>query len=98
LATSISEEILFRGFFFSRLLTQTKKVWYSVIVSTLLFMAFHIPVLVTSLNLQGTSLVLFFWTTMVIGIVNSIFYYTSESLVTPVLVHLFWNVTATLFL
>lgn len=98
LATAFTEELLSRGFLFSRLYEQTKKVWYAVIVSTLMFMAFHIPILATSLKFQGPTLILFFWTTLSLGIINSIFYFQTRSLVIPILVHLFWNLTVALLL
>ncbi len=97
-ATAFTEELLSRGFFFSRLLTQTKKIWYAVIVSSLMFMAFHIPILVTTLKFQGPTLILFFWTTLTLGIINSIFYLQTKSLVVPILIHLFWNVTVAVLL
>jgi membrane protease YdiL (CAAX protease family) len=97
-ATAFTEELLSRGFLFSRLYEQTKKIWYAVIVSTLMFMAFHIPILATSLKFQGPTLVLFFWTTLSLGIINSIFYFQTKSLVVPILVHLFWNITVALLL
>jgi membrane protease YdiL (CAAX protease family) len=97
-ATAFTEELLSRGFLFSRLYEQTKKVWFAVIVSTLMFMAFHIPVLATTLKFQGPTLVLFFWTTLSLGVINSIFYVQTNSLVVPILVHLFWNITVALLL
>ncbi len=98
LFTAFSEELLCRGFFFSRLLTQTKKVWYAIIIATFMFMAFHIPILVATLKFQGPTLILFFWTTLSLGIINSIFYLQTKSLVIPILVHLFWNITVAVLL
>jgi len=93
LATACTEELLSRGFLFSRLYEQSKKVWYAVLLSSLMFMAFHIPILATTLKFQGSTLVLFFWTTFSLGVINSIFYLQTRSLVMPILVHLFWNLT-----
>jgi len=98
LATSISEEILSRGFFFSRLFEASKNLVQSVIMSTLLFVAFHIPILLTSLRFQGTTLILFFMTSFVLGIANSLIFHKTKSLVAPILIHLFWNVTVAVFL
>ncbi len=98
LATAISEEVLSRGFFFSRLEESTRNLVYSGIMSTLLFVAFHIPILLTSLRFQGMTLVLFFLTSFILGLTNSVLYYRQRSLVTPILVHLFWNMTVSVFL
>jgi len=98
LATAFTEELLSRGFLFSRLYEQTKKMWYAVIVSSLMFMAFHIPILATTLKFQGSTLVLYFWMTLSLGVINSIFYFQTQSLVVPILVHLFWNITVAILL
>jgi membrane protease YdiL (CAAX protease family) len=98
LVTSISEELLSRGFFFSRLYETSKNLIHAVVMSTLLFVAFHIPILLTSLRFQGTTLILFFMTSIVLGIANSLIYYRTKSLVAPILVHFFWNMTVAVFL
>ena len=98
LATSVSEELLSRGFFFSRIYETSKNLIRAVVMSTLLFVAFHIPILLTSLRFQGTTLILFFMTSIVLGIANSLIYYRTKSLVAPILVHLFWNMTVAVFL
>lgn len=98
LATACSEELLSRGFLFSRIYERTKNMPVASIVSTLLFVLLHVPILVTSLKLQGTALVLFFVTDIVLGVANSLLYFNTRSLVAPVLVHLFWNMTVALYL
>lgn len=98
LATACSEELLNRGFIFSRLLKTTNKIWFAVIMSTLMFMAFHIPILVTTLQFQGPTLVLYFWTTLILGVVNSLVYYQTNSLIIPIFIHLSWNMMVALFL
>jgi membrane protease YdiL (CAAX protease family) len=98
LATSVSEEILSRGFFFSRLFEASKNLIHSVVMSTLLFVAFHIPILLTSLRFQGTTLILFFITSIVLGLTNSLIFHKTKSLVAPILIHLFWNITVAVFL
>jgi len=98
LATSISEELLSRGFFFSRLFEASKDLIQSVIMSTLLFVAFHVPILLTSLRFQGTTLILFFITSFVLGLTNSLIFHKTKSLVAPILIHFFWNMTVAVFL
>ena len=98
LVTAVTEEILSRGFLFSRILERTKSLPVASLVSTLLFVALHVPILVTSLKLQGTALLLFFATDIVLGVANSLLFYSTGSLVAPILVHLFWNMTVALYL
>ena len=98
LATACSEELLSRGFLLSRLYEQTKQFWYSILLSTGMFVAFHIPILVTSLKFQGPTLLLFFFTNIVIALINGMIVLQTKSLVAPVLIHFFWNMTVLLFL
>ena len=97
-ATAFSEEVLSRGFLFTRLYEGTKKLWYSAFMSAFLFVAFHIPILLTTLRFTGMTLVLFFLTNIVLGVANSIIFNKTKSLVAPILIHLFWNVTVAMFL
>jgi uncharacterized protein len=97
-ATAFSEELLSRGFFFNRLYEVTKRLWYAAILSSLMFVAFHIPILLTTLRFTGTTLILFFLTNIVLGIANSLIFSKTRSLVAPILIHLFWNVTVAMFL
>lgn len=98
LATALSEELLSRGFIFSRLMEVKKNLPFASVVSTLMFVILHVPILVTSLKLQGLTLVLFFLTDFILGFANSLLLYNTGSLVAPILVHLFWNMTVALYL
>ena len=97
-ATAVSEEILSRGFVFNRLLKAKKSLPYASVVSTLMFVLLHIPILVLSLKLHGMALILFFITDFVLGFANSLLLYNTGSLVAPILVHIFWNMTVALYL
>ena len=98
LATAFSEELLSRGFLFNRILEKTKSLPYASFISTVLFVFLHVPILVTSLKLQGAALALYFVTDFVLGLANSLLYYNTGSLVAPILVHIFWNMTVALYL
>ena len=98
LATAVSEELLSRGFVFTRILEKTKSLPVASLLSTLLFVLLHVPILVMSLKLQGMTLVLFFVTDIVLGLANSLLLYNTRSLVAPILVHIFWNMTVALYL
>jgi membrane protease YdiL (CAAX protease family) len=98
LATACTEELLSRGFVFNRLYEKTKNLVYSSTVSSVMFVLLHIPILVTMTKLQGMTLVLFLVTDFVLAIANSLLYYNTGSLVAPILVHIFWNMTVALYL
>lgn len=98
LATAISEEILSRGFVFNRIYEKTKNLFYSACMGSVLFLMLHIPILVTSNHLSGMTLVLFIVTDFVLAFANSMLFVTTGSLVAPILVHIFWNMTVALYL
>ncbi len=98
LATAVTEEILSRGFVFTRFIQAKKGLPYASLVSTLMFVLLHVPILVLSLKLQGMALLLFFITDFVLGFANSLLLYNTGSLVAPILVHVFWNMTVALYL
>ncbi len=98
LATACTEELLARGFVFNRLYEKTKNLMYSSLVSSVMFVLLHIPILVTMTKLQGPTLILFLVTDLVLAIANSLLYYNTGSLVAPILVHIFWNMTVALYL
>ena len=98
IATAVSEEILSRGFVFGRIMEKTKNLPKAILISTALFVLLNVPILVTTLHLQGMMLVLFFVTDIVLGMANSILYYNTKSLAAPILVHVFWNMTVALYL
>lgn len=97
-ATAFTEELLNRGFLFTRILETSKSLPYASMLSTVLFVLLHVPILVTTLRLQGMTLVLFFVTDFILGLANSLLYYNTKSLVAPILVHAFWNMTVALYL
>lgn len=97
-ATAFSEELLNRGFLFGRILEKTKSLPYASLLSTVLFVLLHVPILVTSLKLSGMMLVLFFVTDFILGLANSLLYFNTKSLLAPILVHVFWNMTVALYL
>jgi membrane protease YdiL (CAAX protease family) len=57
-----------------------------------------VPILVTMTKLQGITLVLFLVTDFVLAMANSLLFYNTGSLVAPILVHIFWNMTVALYL
>jgi membrane protease YdiL (CAAX protease family) len=98
LATAFSEELLSRGFLFNRIYEKTKNLPFAASVGSVLFVLLHVPILVTLTKLQGATLILFFATDFILAFANSMLFATTGSLVAPILVHLFWNMTVSLYL
>lgn len=97
-ATAFSEELLSRGFVFTRLMEGKKSLTYAALMSTLMFVVLHVPILAFSSKLTGMVLLLFFVTDFVLGFANALLLYNTGSLIAPILVHVFWNMTVALYL
>jgi membrane protease YdiL (CAAX protease family) len=98
LATSVSEEILGRGYIYQRLYQASKNQFGAALLSSLLFLLLHVPIMLTQLHLMGTSLILYTVSIFLLGMANSYLYTLRGSLTLPVLVHTFWNMTVALYL
>jgi membrane protease YdiL (CAAX protease family) len=97
-ATSVSEEILGRGFLYNRLLKGKKGQFTASVLSSLLFLLLHIPILFTQLHLTGTTLIIYPLSILLLSITNCYVYSLRGSLVLPILIHTFWNMTVALYL
>lgn len=98
LFTSIWEEILGRGYLYNRLFQVNKLQFHSAFTSSFLFLLLHIPIIFTRLHLRGTSLVIYTFTTILLGITNCYIFSVRKSLTLPILIHTFWNMTVALYL
>jgi membrane protease YdiL (CAAX protease family) len=98
LATSIWEEILGRGYLYKKLYDLSHDQFGAAVTSSFLFLLLHIPIMFTQLHLMGSSLLIYPLSILFLGIVNSYLYAYRGSLVLPILVHAFWNMTVALYL
>jgi membrane protease YdiL (CAAX protease family) len=99
IATAFSEELFGRGFIFSRFYEKSNEnLLYASFYSAGMTVLLHVPILLTSLKFQGPTLILYFITSIAIALANAVLYRQTKSLVGPVLVHLFWNMTVALYL
>lgn len=98
LATAISEEILSRGFVLKRLYEESKNIFSSVFISSILFFILHIPILFTNLKLTGNLLLTVMITNLILGLTNSFIFLERRSLILPILIHAFYNLTIILYL
>lgn len=97
-ATSISEEILSRGFILKRLYKESKNLLSSSFFASILFFFLHIPILFTNAKITGNFLLLFMTTDLIFSLTTSLVFLTSESLILPIFIHAFYNLAFYLFL
>jgi len=97
-ATAFCEEVLNRGFLFNRIYEKTQNVLKAATIGAIMFVFLHIPILVTANRLQGSTLIMFFVTDVILAYANSMLFLNTGSIVAPILVHIFWNMTVALYL
>jgi membrane protease YdiL (CAAX protease family) len=86
LATGFGEETVFRGFVFAKSLALKPRVWFALILSSLLFGIAHVPqVIYEHDSVAGAAAELA--TDTVIGAVLALVRYGSKALVLPTLLH-----------
>lgn len=98
LATGISEEILSRGFVLKRLYEESKNIYTSSFFASILFFFLHVPILFTNAKISGSLLLMIMGTDMVLSLINSFIFLERRSLVLPIFIHAFYNLSVTLFL
>lgn len=96
-ATAVSEEILGRGFLYQQLRYYLSDM-RAVFLSSLLFLLLHLPLVFFILPLSGVALAVYLVSVFVLSIANCILFRFSGSLLTPILLHIFWNATVGLYL
>ncbi|OGK16508.1 hypothetical protein A2690_04120 [Candidatus Roizmanbacteria bacterium RIFCSPHIGHO2_01_FULL_39_12b] len=97
LATAISEELLSRGFLLKRLYEDSGNIYASSFLSSILFLVLHIPILFTNIQLQGSLILLFLMTDFILSMVNSFLFLDGKNLISPILVHTFYNLAIILY-
>ncbi len=98
LATSISEEILSRGFILKRLYEESKNIFTSSFFASLLFFFLHVPILFTNQKITGNMFLLFMITNIILSLVNSFAFLTRKTLTLPIFIHAFYNIAIMLFI
>jgi len=66
--------------------------------SSLLFLLLHLPIVFFVLKFSGLTLVIYLFSVFVLSLVNCFLFRLRGSLLAPLLVHAFWNMTIALYL
>ncbi len=96
-ATSISEEILSRGFVLKRLYEDSKNIYTSSLYTSVLFFFMHIPILFTNDKIIGVVLFQVMLTDLLFSFAVSFLYLETRSLYLPILIHALYNISIYLF-
>lgn len=96
LATGITEEILSRGFVLKRLYEESKNAYTSSFFASILFFFLHVPILFTNNRINGSMLLMFMATDLLLSMVVGLIMIQRKSLTVPILIHAFYNIVVAL--
>jgi len=96
LATGITEEILSRGFVLKRLYEESRNVYSSTFFASILFFFLHVPILFASAKINGSMLLVFMVTDLLLSMVTGLIMLQRKSLTVPIFIHAFYNIVVAL--
>lgn len=97
LATAVSEETVFRGFFFNRLWHTSRNELSANLISSLAWTALHVPVAIFIYKYSSNQLPIYLLLVFLFGIGSSIVFARTRNLTSSVLLHLLWALPIQLF-
>lgn len=98
-AASFSEEILSRGFVLKRLYDDSKNMFTSSFLASILFFFLHVPILFTSPNMTGMLLLKVMLTDIVLSLaVSFVFLARKENIIMPIMIHALYTLSLFLFI
>lgn len=97
-ATSISEEILSRGFVLKRLYDESKNTITSSFFASVLYFFLQVPILFSNDKIVGSSLLGVMVADVLFSLAISYVFLTRKSLILPILIHAFYILSLYLYL
>jgi len=96
-ATAISEEIAFRGYFFNRILYVLKKEWTANIISSFIWALVHVPVAIFWWELNFPATIGYLILTTIFGIGSAFVFARTKNVASSILLHIMWEWPIILF-
>lgn len=97
LATAVTEETVFRGFIFSRLWKVLDNEWRANLVSSTGWALVHLPVTIFVFKYDPIQIITFLLLTFLFGVASAFVFARTGSVVSSVLLHVFWEWPIILF-
>lgn len=97
LMTSVSEEVLTRGFVLKRLYEDSKNIFTSSFLVSILFFFMHVPILFTSDKIIGMVLLRIMLADLILSLAVSFIFIERKNLIVPILIHAFYSLSLYLF-
>jgi len=94
----ITEEMVFRGWLLNAMVGKDKKnQWKAILLSSLLFVAIHIPTWIIHGEFAGAFLHFGFVTIIILSVIFSITFLKSRNILVPVALHMIWDFLLSMF-
>ena len=90
LATSISEEVAFRGFIFNRVWHALKNEWPANILTSIVWALIHVPVTFFVWKLTFDNTLVFLFLTTLFGIGSAFVFARTRNILSSILLHVLW--------
>lgn len=97
LATSISEEISFRGYIFTRIWTALKSEWLANVITSVFWAVIHTPITIFVWKLDFSSAAIYLTLTTLFGIGSAFVYARTKNVFSSILLHVLWQWPIVLF-
>lgn len=98
IAAAFCEEVLVRGFLYTRLKENYGSEIKAMVVSTAMYFFLLIPLVFTVTKLSGLTLAIFLMTNFVLSFANTMIFSETKTVTVPVLIRAFWNMAVALYL
>ncbi len=96
-ATAISEEIVFRGYIFTRIWTALNNEWSANIITSALWVIIHVPITIFINKLNPLAAFVYLFLTFIFGIGSSWIYARTKNISSSILLHVLWEWPINLF-
>jgi membrane protease YdiL (CAAX protease family) len=95
--TAFSEELVFRGYIFTRLSRILKNEWLAVFISAIFFALIYLPVVVFVLSYQPVVMLAYLLFVFIYGFASAFVFARTGNLMASILLHIFWSWPIILF-
>lgn len=96
-ATGLTEEIVSRGYFMNRLWEITHSELIANLISSLMFVAIHLPIALFGFHYSFFDLAIYLWTIFLLGFADGYVFARTKTIVAPTMTHAMWNLSIVLF-
>lgn len=97
LITAVSEETVFRGYFFNRLWQVLKNEGWANLLSSFGWVLIHLPITLFVFHYNLTQILIFLFLSFLYGVGAAFLFARTGTIVAPVLLHVFWGWPILLF-